>query len=105
MDNIIKAIVHLNERVSGIDEEVADIKKDIALLKKRPEMLIGEEWMDGQEVMRALHISPRTLQTLRDSGKLIPTRLLKKYYYKVSDIRALLAENYIRYHIPTKHHD
>lgn len=98
MDNIIKAIVHLNEKVSDIDEEVSEIKKDVALLKKRPDMLLKEDWMDGPEVMLSLHISQRTLQTLRDSGKLIPTRLLRKYYYKVADIKSLLEENYVRYH-------
>lgn len=95
MDNLIKAIVHLNE-------EVSDIRKDVELLKKRPEMVLGEDWMDGQDVMQALHISQRTLQTLRDSGKLTPTRLLRKYYYKVSDIKSLLEENYIRHHFTKK---
>ena len=28
------------------------------------------EWMDNQDVCQALKISPRTLQTLRDSGRL-----------------------------------
>ena len=28
------------------------------------------EWMDNQEVCRRLRISPRTLQTLRDNGKI-----------------------------------
>ena len=102
MDNFIKAIVHLNEKVSTIDQEVSEIKKDVEHLKRRPEMLLKEDWMDGQEVMQALHISQRTLQTLRDSGKLTPTRLLKKYYYKASDINSLLEENYIRHHFTKK---
>lgn len=95
MDNIIKAIAHLNE-------EVSDIKKDVELLKKKPGIHLNDEWLDGQEVMQALHISRRTLQTIRDSGKLIPSRVLKKYYYKVSDIKSLLEENYVRYHYPKK---
>lgn len=97
MEDIIKTVRHLHERVERIEKEVE-------LLKKCPDVL-STDWMDGQDVLLALHISRRTLQTLRDSGKLIPTRLLRKYYYKASDIRQILAENYIRYHIPTKHHD
>lgn len=106
MDNIIKAILHLNEKVSGIDEEVSDIRKEVELLKRRTDKLIEEEWMDGSDVQRALRISPRTLQTMRDSGILIPTRILRKYYYKVADIKTIMEANYTRYHIPTKkHHD
>lgn len=97
MEDIIRTVRHLHERVERIEKEVE-------LLKKCPDVL-STDWMDGQDVLLALHISRRTLQTLRDSGKLIPTRLLRKYYYKASDIRQILAENYIRYHIPTKHHD
>lgn len=97
MEDIIRTVRHLHERVERIEKEVE-------LLKKFPDVL-STDWMDGQDVLLALHISRRTLQTLRDSGKLIPTRLLRKYYYKASDIRQILAENYIRYHIPTKHHD
>lgn len=98
MYDLTKAIVHLNEKVSDIKNEVSDIKKEVELLKKGPDQRFGDIWMDGREVLVALQISLRTLQTLRDSGKLSASRLLGKYYYKVSDIKSLQEENYIRYH-------
>ena len=54
--------------------------------------LIG--WLDNQDVMQILHISPRTLQTLRANGTLPFSRIKGKFYYKVSDLAALLESNY-----------
>jgi hypothetical protein len=52
------------------------------------------EWLDNQDVMQLLHISPRTLQTLRSNGTLPFSRIKGKFYYKVSDLNALLESNY-----------
>lgn len=70
---------------------------ECAGVKARPE--IGEGWVDGQEVMQALHISRRTLQTLRDNGTLGYTALGKKFYYRVSEINELLRNNYVMYRL------
>jgi hypothetical protein len=51
-------------------------------------------WLDNQDVMQMLHISPRTLQTLRSNGTLPFSRIKGKFYYKVSDLEALLNSNY-----------
>lgn len=40
-----------------------------------------EDWIDGQEVMQKLKISPRTLQTLRSNGTIPYTRIGHKLYY------------------------
>ena len=53
-----------------------------------------EDWMDRQDVMQALHISPRTLCTLRENGTLPFSRLGKKFYYKRADIQKILQDNY-----------
>jgi len=53
-----------------------------------------EVWIDGQDVMQTLHISKRTLQTLRDNGTLPHSRINGKFYYKLSDIESLLEANY-----------
>ncbi len=41
-----------------------------------------EELLDGQDIMQLLHISPRTLQTLRSNGTIPHTRLGRKIYYR-----------------------
>ena len=58
-----------------------------------------EDWLDNQDVMQALHISQRTLQTLRTNGTLPFSRIGRKLYYKRSDILRILQDNYIMYKI------
>jgi DNA-binding transcriptional MerR regulator len=53
-----------------------------------------EDWMDRQDVMQTLHISPRTLYTLRSNGILPFSRIGNKLYYKRSDIQQILQDNY-----------
>ena len=49
-----------------------------------------DEWLDNDAVCRRLNISPRTLQTLRDTGKIPFSMVGHKYYYKACDISELL---------------
>ena len=58
-----------------------------------------EDWIDGQIVMQSLHISPRTLQTLRSNGTLPYSRIGNKIYYRKSDIIKILSNNYIMHKI------
>jgi len=55
------------------------------------------DWLDSQDVMQALHISPRTLQTLRSNGTLPYSRIGNKIYYLKKDILKILSDNYIMY--------
>jgi len=48
------------------------------------------QWLDNQDVCRLLGISPRTLQTLRDTGRLAYTRISHKIYYKPADVEKML---------------
>lgn len=61
-----------------------------------------EEWIDNQVVMQMLHISSRTLQTLRSNGTLPYSRINSKIYYRRSDIERILNDSYkmakIRWH-------
>ncbi|GHU60914.1 hypothetical protein FACS1894121_1700 [Bacteroidia bacterium] len=54
-----------------------------------------EKWIDNQNVMLALHISPRQLFTLRTNGTIPYTRLENKIYYRERDITDILNDNYI----------
>ena len=57
------------------------------------------DWLDNQDVMQALHISPRTLQTLRSNGTLPFSRIGNKIYYRKQDILKILSDNYTMYKI------
>lgn len=62
-----------------------------------------EDWIDNQDVMQILHISPRTLQSLRSNGTLPYSRINNKIYYRRQDIRKILADNYTMYKIRTEY--
>lgn len=47
-------------------------------------------WMDGEDVCRLLHISPRTLQTLRDNRLIGFSQINRKFYYKPQEVERLL---------------
>lgn len=89
MEEIVKGILAL----SG---ELKEVKAQLQYLRKTRIEIFNESWIDGQDVLLALNISPRTLQSLRDSGTLPFSRLNGKFYYKVSDLEALLESNYSR---------
>ena len=60
------------------------------LYEKNREKKPGE-WMDNQDVCLRLNISPRTLQTLRDTGKLAYSQIQHKIYYKAEDVEKLVT--------------
>jgi excisionase family DNA binding protein len=64
------------------------------LNKEKGTTPLQEVWMDNQDVCELLHISKRTLQHYRDSGKLPFSQIGAKIYYKASDIDAFLQSNY-----------
>jgi MerR family transcriptional regulator, repressor of the yfmOP operon len=55
---------------------------------------LSDIWMDNQDVCELLHISKRTLQHYRDSGKIPFSQIGAKIYYKAADIDAFLSEHY-----------
>ena len=84
--------------LNRLSEETKEIKALLqTILKLNRIRLLKEEWIDGQDLCAALHISQRTLQYLRESGQLPFSRLnSKKYFYKYADVRALLKRNYFK---------
>ena len=51
------------------------------------------DWMDNQDVCQALKISPRTLQTLRDSGRLPHSKINNRIYYHPEDVERLIEND------------
>ena len=82
------------ELMLRVTDDIRLIKAYLQTIRKSKTELFRETWIDGQDVMQALHISKRTLQSLRDSGVLPHSRINGKFYYKVEDIEALLESNY-----------
>ena len=84
----------LIDLILRLSEDIKMLKLQLQMIGKRPLDRFKENWLDGQQVMDALGISRRTLQSLRDSGELPFTRLRGKLYYKLSDLERLLESNY-----------
>jgi len=62
--------------------------------KEKSSTPLSDIWMDNQDVCELLHISKRTLQHYRDSGKLPFSQIGAKIYYKASDIDTFLNDHY-----------
>ena len=58
-----------------------------------------EDWLDSYDVTTLLHISSRTLHTLRTNGTLPYSQLGRKIYHKRSDIQRILNDNYIMFNL------
>lgn len=82
------------EAIQEIKIALKEIKGHLINAPKSVESGLQEKWIDGQEMMMTLHISKRTLQTLRDTGILKYSRINGKLFYKVSDLEKLLEKNY-----------
>ncbi|HEX8357447.1 MAG TPA: helix-turn-helix domain-containing protein [Segetibacter sp.] len=54
---------------------------------------LNEVWVDKQDILEQLHISPRTLQTWRSEGVLPFSRLGKKIYYNQHDVNNMLLKH------------
>jgi hypothetical protein len=50
-----------------------------------------KKWYDNQDVYGMLRISPRKLQSLRDSGTLPYTKINRKIFYKPEDVQNVIA--------------
>ena len=97
MNEIMKALLFLSQ-------EIKDLKALVVQVQKTRTQKFNENWIDAQDVMLSLHISRRTLQSLRDNGVLPYSRINGKLYYKLSDVESLLESNYIT-NLKNKHND
>lgn len=52
----------------------------------------NKNWLDNKQVCELLKISSRTLQTYRDTGVLPYSQIVRKCYYKTSDIEQFINQ-------------
>jgi len=80
--------------ILALSQDIKDLKARIELLRQSRAEVLKDTWIDNQDVLQTLHISKRTLQTLRTNGTLPYSKVKGKFYYKVADIEQLLQDNY-----------
>ena len=83
-----------DQKLNRIFDEIDSLRKELKAEKAKTSKKLSETWLDNQEVMEILKISPRTLQNLRDSKSLPFSKIGGKIYYKASDVEKILNENY-----------
>lgn len=69
---------------------VGALTEKVSALHERCDEKRMSNWLDGQNVCRLLHISPRTLQTLRDNRLIGFSQINRKFYYKPDEVERLL---------------
>lgn len=62
-------------------------------LKNRMPHLNGEKYLTNKDVCRMLHVSTRTLQDWRDTGKIPFIRIKGKILYRESEVLKLIEHN------------
>lgn len=82
------------QKLNRIFEEIGSLREELKAEKVSNSKKLSETWLDNQEVMELLKVSPRTLQNMRDSLVLPYAKVGAKIYYKASDVETLLNENY-----------
>lgn len=79
---------------SVLDGMKDDLKELLELtesaVQKYSPIFKEEQWLDNQEVCLMMNITKRTLQTYKSKGLLPYSRLNRKNYFKLSDVRTLL---------------
>lgn len=64
--------------------------------KNRTPALNGEKYLTNRDVSKQLHMSIRTLQELRDSGKIPFIQIKGTVLYRQSDVMRLLEQSYFK---------
>jgi len=82
------------QKLNQIFDEIGSLRKELKAEKAKNSKKLSESWLDNQDVMELLKISPRTLQSMRDSRVLPHSKVGGKIYYKASDVEKILNENY-----------
>jgi hypothetical protein len=59
-----------------------------------PSTLELEDWIDNYEIMTRYHVSQRTLQTLRRTGKLPYTIFANRCFYRKTDVQMVFRSRY-----------
>lgn len=69
---------------------------DIKELLSSNKSATSKEWLRSSEVRKLLKISPGTLQNLRISGQLSPSKVNGIYFYRYGDVMKMLEPDLLK---------
>lgn len=73
-------------------ESVKVLNRKVDVLVERSEDRSLKKWLDTEDVCRLLQITPRTLQSLRDSRSIACSQVGRKFYYRPEDVEPVLRD-------------
>lgn len=88
----MEAIILTSEQFDKLSTRLEEIKNAVEQKSTSPEKI----FIDNQEFVDLMKISPRTAQKWRDDGTISFSQIGNKIYYRMSDIQVLLDKNYKR---------
>lgn len=88
----MEAIVLSKNEFDLLVEKLKKLTDVLAEKQKNPE----DQFVDNQEFMQLMNISKRTAQNWRDEGVISFSQIGSKIYYRMSDVRKLLDNNYCK---------
>lgn len=80
----------------AVYKDFQELKVSIRALLETSPSRISNYWMNSRQVMEALKIGKRKLQSLREHGELPFSTVKGKFYYKKSDLLSLLESGYLK---------
>jgi len=91
MDDLITSHSReLEQLIAQIDKATDGVT---TVRKRHRPTLADERYLSGEEVMAYLHVSPRTLQTLRDNHVIAFTTIGGKILYPERHLQQVLTDN------------
>ncbi len=93
MEILDRKSTEINSFFSALDEMLDIIGQ---ALKNRTPQLNGEKFLSNRDVCRMLHVSSRTLQDWRDTGKIPFIQIKGKILYRESEVLKWLENNVCR---------
>ncbi len=79
----------LFEELKIMRSQMEKMQADIESLKN-PVGEFTSKWVDTYDVMQMLRVSRRTMDNYIKAGKFTPTRIRKRNYFEVSQVKALM---------------
>jgi hypothetical protein len=79
----------LFEELKIMSSQMEELRSDFEIFKN-PVGEFTSKWVDTYDVMQMLRVSRRTMDNYIKAGKLTPTRIRKRNYFEVSQVKALM---------------
>lgn len=91
-----KLLSNLECLTEAIQKQTTSLNAGPSQQDQKPQPVLGESWLDNEEVCQLLKVTKRTLQNYRDNFVLPYSQIGKKILYKASDVQKVLEQNYIQ---------